>query len=63
MRTSYTTPGIDVWALAVVMWTFFTDEKPFFEDCKANNLEAIASLVGIKKLVQTHNKYSLPFTT
>ena len=47
MRAAHITPAIDIWALAVVMWTFFTDDKPFFTDCKDNNLEAIASLVGI----------------
>jgi hypothetical protein len=34
MKASFMTPAIDVWALAVVIWTFFTDDKPFFEDCK-----------------------------
>lgn len=47
MRASHMTPAIDVWALGVVMWTFFTDDKPFFTDCKKDNLQAIASLVGI----------------
>ena len=47
MKASHLTPAIDVWALAVVIWTYFTDDKPFFQDCKYNNMEAIASLVGI----------------
>ena len=38
MKASHLTPAIDVWALAVVIWTFFTDDKPFFQDCKDNNL-------------------------
>jgi serine/threonine protein kinase len=47
MRTLYTTPAIDIWALGVVMWTFFTDDKPFFSDCKENNIKAIATMAGI----------------
>jgi hypothetical protein len=41
------TPAIDIWALAVVMWSFMTDDKPFYYECKNNNLKAIASLVGM----------------
>lgn len=62
MRASHLTPAIDMWALGIVMWTFFTDEKPFFSDCKDNNLKAIASLVGIEKLIKMHDKYRLPYT-
>jgi len=47
MRAGHLTPAIDIWALGIVMWTFFTEDKPFFTDCKENNLKAIASLVGI----------------
>lgn len=47
MRANHYTPAIDVWALAVVMWTFVNDEKPFFSDCKQGNLKAIATLVGV----------------
>jgi hypothetical protein len=62
MRAAHLTPAIDIWALGVVMWTFFTEDKPFFIDCRDNNLEAIASLVGIKKLIELHEKYRFPFT-
>jgi serine/threonine protein kinase len=34
MKALHITPAIDVWALGVVMWTFFNDDKPFFADCK-----------------------------
>ncbi len=34
MKSSHITPAIDVWSFAIVMWTFFTDGKPFFSDCK-----------------------------
>jgi serine/threonine protein kinase len=47
MRSIHITPAIDVWALGIVMFGFITDKKPFFYDCKKNNLKAIASLVGI----------------
>ncbi len=56
------TPAIDIWALAVVMWSFMTDDKPFYYECKNNNLKAIASLVGMQRLIEIHTKYRLPFT-
>ena len=51
------TPAIDIWALGVVMFTFFTDKKPFYDECKENNLMAIAGVVGIDKIIKMQEKY------
>ena len=51
------TPAIDIWALAVVMFTYYTDMKPFAINCKTNNMRAIASLVGVERLSQLQRKY------
>ncbi len=51
MRTMHVTPAIDVWAFAIVMFTFFTDAKPFSYNCKDDNLKAIATLVGVEKII------------
>ncbi len=51
MRTMHVTPAIDVWAFAIVMFTFFTDAKPFAYNCKDDNLKAIATLVGVEKII------------
>ena len=40
------TPAVDVWALGVVMYIYYTDRKPFTFNCKNNNFKAILSLVG-----------------
>lgn len=45
------TPIVDIWALAIVMFTFYTDEKPFSFNCKTDNLKAIISLVGGEKIL------------
>ena len=56
--TYHITPAIDIWALGVVMFTYYTDRKPFTGvNCKNNNLRAIASLIGGKKLIDLYEKY------
>ena len=41
------------------MYTYYTDRKPFSKEinCKNNNIKAIASLVGAKKLLNLYKKY------
>jgi len=51
------TPSVDIWALAVVMFTFYTDEKPFSLNCKNDNFKAIISLVGGDKILSLFKKY------
>lgn len=60
MRTYHVTPAIDIWSMGIVMFSFFSEKKPFYEDCKANNLIAIASLVGAEKVIDVHRKYRYP---
>jgi serine/threonine protein kinase len=55
--TYHITPAIDVWALAIVMFTYYTDLKPFGTNCKSNNLRAIANLVGGQKMLALYKKY------
>lgn len=55
--TYHITPAIDVWALGIVMFTFYTDSKPFSFNCKSDNLKAIVSLVGGKKILDLFQKY------
>ena len=56
--TYHITPAIDIWALGVVMFIYYTDRKPFFGvGCKKDNLKAIASLVGGRKLIDNYAKY------
>lgn len=38
IRTHHVTPAIDIFALAVVYFTFITEKKPFPVNCKTNNL-------------------------
>lgn len=57
MRSYHITPAIDVWALGVVMFTFYADRKPFYDDCKEHNLRAIADLLGVDKLIKMQKKY------
>ncbi len=54
------TPLVDIWALAIVMFTYYTDEKPFGLNCKNDNLKAITSLVGGDKIVSLLKKYRYP---
>ena len=55
------TPLVDIWALAIVMFTFYTDEKPFTVNCKSdNNFKAILSLIGGDKLLSLFKKYRYP---
>jgi serine/threonine protein kinase len=56
-NTFHITPAIDVWALGVVMFTFYTDSKPFSFNCKSDNLRAIVSLVGGNKILDLYKKY------
>ena len=49
--TSHITPAIDVWALAIVMFTFYFESKPFLPNCKDDNLKAILSFIGGPKLL------------
>ena len=39
------------------MFIYYTESKPFSFNCKTNNIKAIASLVGGKKLLQMYKKY------
>ncbi len=57
LLTYHITPAIDVWALGVVMFIFYTDSKPFTFNCKRDNLRAITSLVGGKKILDLYKKY------
>jgi hypothetical protein len=50
-------PLVDIWALAVVMFTYYTDDKPFHFNCKTDNLKAIISLVGGDKILSLYKKY------
>lgn len=56
-NTYHVTPAIDIWALGMVMFTFYTDSKPFASNCKSDNLKAIVSLVGGKKIIELYKKY------
>lgn len=56
-ETYHITPAIDIWSLGIVMFTFYTDSKPFTFNCKTNDLRAILSLVGGKKLLDLYKKY------
>ena len=51
------TPLVDIWALAVVMFTYYTDDKPFSFNCKTDNLKAIISVVGGDKILSLFKKY------
>ena len=55
--TYHITPAIDIWALGVVMYIYYSDVKPFSHNCKSSNIKAIASLVGGKKLLEMYKKY------
>lgn len=59
LRTNYPTPAIDIWGLAVVMFTYLTNKNPFPIKCKTNNIKAISSLVGSQKLWNMIKKYNL----
>jgi hypothetical protein len=39
------------------MFVVYTDIKPFTFNCKSNNLKAIATLVGGKKMLDMYKKY------
>jgi hypothetical protein len=56
-RTYHVTPAIDIWSLAVVMFTFITNKKPFGGGCKNDNLKSIVSLIGGKKILALFDKY------
>ena len=58
LRTNFATPAIDIWALAVVYFTFITDKKPFPLNCKNSNLEAILGLIGVDKFLKVFEKYN-----
>ncbi len=57
LKGKYATPLVDIWALAIVMFTYYTDEKPFSFNCKTDNLKAIVSLVGGDKILSLFKKY------
>jgi serine/threonine protein kinase len=59
LRTFYITPAVDVWALAIVMFTYYTDAKPYQVNCKTDNLLAVISLVGGKKILDLYKKNNL----
>lgn len=54
LRTLFITPAIDVWALAVVYFSFITAKKPFAVDCKESNFEAILTLVGSERFLKVY---------
>jgi len=57
-RTNHITPVIDVWALAIVIFTYYTDEKPFLFNCKTDNMRAIVTLIGGAKILEMYKKYN-----
>lgn len=59
LRTTHITPAADIWSLAIVMFTFFTDRKPFPLKCKTDGLKAIASLIGSRTIIELMDKYRL----
>lgn len=56
-RTYHVTTATDIWALAVVMFIYYTDRKPFFYKCKDDNLRSIVSLVGGQRILNLIEKY------
>lgn len=51
MRAIFPTPAIDVWGLAIVMFSYFFTKYPFTVKCKTDNMRAISTLVGSRKLL------------
>jgi serine/threonine protein kinase len=58
MGAAHVTPAMDIFSLGVMIYAYLADSKPYIANCSQDNLQAVGSLVGERRLLEVFEKYN-----